>query len=214
MPTGPRFAWTRWHRPGMTTWVGSDLRAHRLDIVAVGIDQERGVIGRAVVGARAGAAIVAPAGLQALAVEFRDRRMIGGAERDMRAFALQTLVKIEPERRRALGPKAGAALVLRAQDVTEWRQRRIIEADAGVEIADLEADMVVHDDLHDIALTARGSWTSSSQLRPGRSWKILRCPLLSPFLSPLEACRNFSGGTPAARWKVRTKLDRSLKPTS
>jgi hypothetical protein len=35
------------------------LRANRLDIVAVGIDQEGGEIGRAVIGARAGSAIVA-----------------------------------------------------------------------------------------------------------------------------------------------------------
>src|SRR5258706_13177349 len=40
------------------------LRAHGLDIVAVGIDQERGEIARAVIGPRAGAAIVAPSGLQ------------------------------------------------------------------------------------------------------------------------------------------------------
>ena len=43
---------------------GEQLRAHRLDIVAVGVDQERGVIGRAVIVARARAAIVAAAGLR------------------------------------------------------------------------------------------------------------------------------------------------------
>jgi hypothetical protein len=40
-----------------------DLRANRLDIVAVGIDQERREIGRAVVRARTGGAVVAAAGL-------------------------------------------------------------------------------------------------------------------------------------------------------
>ena len=44
--------------------VENALRANRLDIVAVGIDQERRVIGRAVIGARTGGAIVAAAGLQ------------------------------------------------------------------------------------------------------------------------------------------------------
>ena len=59
------------------------LRTNRLDIVAVGIDQERGVIGRAVIGARPGAAIVATAGFQAFGVELLDRGVIPGAERDM-----------------------------------------------------------------------------------------------------------------------------------
>src|SRR5882724_10795738 len=59
-------------------------RAHRLDIVAVGVDQKRRVISRAVIRARSGAAIVAAAGLQALGMELLDRRMIVGAERDMR----------------------------------------------------------------------------------------------------------------------------------
>src|SRR5947199_8289571 len=41
---------------------------HRLDIVAVGVDQERGEIGRAVVGPRSRAAIVAAAGFHAFGV--------------------------------------------------------------------------------------------------------------------------------------------------
>ena len=69
------------------------LRANRLDIVAVGIDQERGEIGRAVIGARAGAAIVAAAGLQPLGVEFLDRGVVGRAERDMGAGAGQPLCR-------------------------------------------------------------------------------------------------------------------------
>ena len=60
-------------------------RTNRLDVVAVGIDQERREIGRAVVGARAGAAIVVAAGLQSLAVEFLDRGVIGGTECDVGA---------------------------------------------------------------------------------------------------------------------------------
>ena len=60
------------------------LRTNRLDIVAVGINEKRCVISRAVVGARSGAAIVAAAGFQAFGVKLLDRRMILGAERDMR----------------------------------------------------------------------------------------------------------------------------------
>src|SRR5580704_2971241 len=81
----------------------ANSRTNGLDIVAVGIDQERGEIGRAVIGPRAGPAIVAAAGLDALAVEFLDRSMIRRAERDMGAGgALKTLVQIEPERGLAL----------------------------------------------------------------------------------------------------------------
>src|SRR5579863_8545366 len=70
------------------------LGADRLDIVAVGIDQERGKIGRAVILARARCAIVAASGLQPLAMEFFDRGVIGRAERDMRAGSRRFLVKI------------------------------------------------------------------------------------------------------------------------
>ena len=77
------------------------LGTHRLDIVAVGIDQERGMVGRAVIGARAGRAVVAAAGLDAFGVEFPDRGVIRSAERDMRARALQPLEdRVGAERRR------------------------------------------------------------------------------------------------------------------
>src|SRR6266851_927661 len=78
--------------------VRSLLRANRLDVVAVGINQERRIIGRAVVGPRAGAAIVAAAGLDAVRVEFLDRRVIGRAERDVGARWGRPLVRIKPER--------------------------------------------------------------------------------------------------------------------
>src|SRR3981081_1889208 len=57
------------------------LRANRLDIVAVGIDQERGEVGRAVVGAWPGATVIAASGLHALAGKFLDRRVTGRPER-------------------------------------------------------------------------------------------------------------------------------------
>src|SRR5689334_20283635 len=84
-------------------------RANRLDIVAVGIDQERRVIGRAVILARTGAAIVAAAGLEALAVKAFHGVMILGAERDVDAVGLAALGEMQPERRRTLRPEAGIA---------------------------------------------------------------------------------------------------------
>src|SRR3954465_13849733 len=82
-------------------------RANRLDIVAIGIDQKRRVVSRAVILARAGAAIVATAALQALAMECLDRIMIPSAKRDMRAIGLPPLVQVQPQRRRALRSEAG-----------------------------------------------------------------------------------------------------------
>src|SRR5260370_289702 len=98
------------------------LPAHRLDIVAVGVDQERGEIARAVIGARPGAAIVAASGLQSVGVEFPDRWVVGRAERDVGAGKGWPLVRIEPERRLALGPKTRAGSVARTQHVSERRQ--------------------------------------------------------------------------------------------
>src|SRR5262249_45968263 len=90
--------------PGMTKGKGRrrTSRTHRLDIVAVGIEQERGVVGRAVVVPMSGSAIVAAAGFQALGMEFSDRGMVGCAKGDMRAAILQALLQIEPQRRLAL----------------------------------------------------------------------------------------------------------------
>src|ERR1700731_1183535 len=93
---------------GMTACARLTLRANRLDIVAVGIDQERRKIGRAVVGPRAGATIVAATGLDAVWVKFPDRRVMGCAERDVGPRRSRPLVGIKPERRLALGPKARA----------------------------------------------------------------------------------------------------------
>ncbi len=50
----------------------------------------------------------------------------------------------------------------------------------------------------------KGGHRSEEAVR--RSWKILR--------SPFAALRKPRGDTPAARWKVRTKFERSPKPTS
>src|SRR6202045_1717171 len=122
---------------GMTACTRLRLRANRLDIVAVGIDQERRIIGRAVVGPWAGASIVAASGLDAVSVKLPDRRVIGRAERDVGACRGRPVVGIKPERRLTLGPKAGARVIARTQDISERGERRRIETHAGVEILNL-----------------------------------------------------------------------------
>ena len=74
-----------------------------------------------------------------------DRGVVGGAERDMGAGIGLALVKMQPQRRFALGAKARAAVVARAQYIAERRQRRGVEAHAGVEIANAQTDMIVHE---------------------------------------------------------------------
>src|SRR5882757_2281920 len=86
---------------------------HRFDIVAVGVDQERGKIGRAVILAMTRLAIVAAAGLQARGVKLLDRGMVRRAEGDMGAAIGLALVQMQPERGLALGAKTGAGIVAR-----------------------------------------------------------------------------------------------------
>src|SRR6185437_11567965 len=113
-------------------WVTPGSGADRLDIVAVGVDQKGGIIGRAVIGARTGTAVIAAAGLQAVGMKALDRGMIGRAERDMRARAAALFGNIEPQRRLARRSKTRAAVVARAQHMAERRQSRRIEAHTGV----------------------------------------------------------------------------------
>src|SRR5947209_11131864 len=143
------------HKKGLDCFVAAllamTLRAHRLDIVAVGVEQEGGEIARAVVLARTRAAIVAAAGLQALGVKFLDRIMVGRAEGDVGACTVAVLAGVEPQRRFALGPKACAAVVARAQHIAQGFQGGFVETHAGVELFDLQSDVVVHGDLRSSA---------------------------------------------------------------
>src|SRR5262249_55806340 len=110
-------------------------RTNRLDVVAVGVDQKRSIVGRAVIGARTGGAIVAAAGLHALGMELPDRGLIWCAERDMGAGVVWALVQMKPQSGLALGTKACAICVLRAQDKAKWRECRRIKTHGGVEVA-------------------------------------------------------------------------------
>ena len=142
------------------------------------------------------------------AVKLLDRGVVGRAERDMRAGAGRSLVQMQPERR----------LALRAQ--SPRRNRRASTAHSRAAPAPPCRSARWRRDRRRVNPMWSYMMFSSSEARrrrarpgaslasagPSRSWKILR--------SPREAWRNFSGEAPAARWKVRTKLERSPKPTS
>src|SRR6266700_3986791 len=97
----------------------ASLRTHRLDIVPIGIDQERREISRAVILAMTRRAIVTTAGLQAFGVKPLDRGMVGRAEGDVGAVSGFVFVQMQPECGLALRPKARAIVVARTQHVTE-----------------------------------------------------------------------------------------------
>jgi hypothetical protein len=118
---------------------------------------------RRIIGARSGGAVVAAARFHPLGVKFPYRGVIGRAECDVRAGAGWPLVQIQPKRRLALGSEARTTRVARAQDIAEWRQRRDIEIDALVEVADFDSNVVVHGDLQsiDTGSAPREGWRSS-----------------------------------------------------
>src|SRR6185436_17815883 len=68
----------------------------RLDVVAIGVEQERGVVVRAVFAAQARLAVVATPVLQPLRVESRHRVAIAGNERQVRARADRAGMRIQP----------------------------------------------------------------------------------------------------------------------
>src|SRR5262249_55992214 len=98
--------------------------AHGLNVVAVGIDQERREIGRPVVGAQPRRAVVAPARGETLLVEALHRRAIRRAEREVRAALTRARRLREPEPRAACRAEAPARRVARRLPVPPPPQRR------------------------------------------------------------------------------------------
>ena len=59
----------------------------------------------------------------------------------------RAVAAVEPERRLARRAEPRARLVARAERVPERRERRLVEADARVDVLHLQSDVVVHGDL-------------------------------------------------------------------
>src|SRR5262249_57818482 len=120
------------------------LHADCLDVVAVRVREERGVVLRAVVRAHARRSVVLAACGEAALVEGVDAGAARRTERHVRARALRILRGVEPERRLALRAEARARGVARAALEAERLERARVEAHALVEIPDLETDVIVH----------------------------------------------------------------------
>src|SRR6185437_6810973 len=169
------------------------LHTHRLDIVAVGVEQERGVIGRAVIMPVASGAVVAAAGLQSLGMGFLDRGMVLCAEGDMGAGVLETLVQMQPQRRLTLRPEARTIVVFRAEYIAERRQRRGVEAHGGIEVTDFQSDMVVHDALRSARVKPRDLEISYSMQGDAFLENLALAPGVLPELERGHARRAMEG---------------------
>src|SRR6202011_3276701 len=115
--------------------------------VAVRIEKERSVVARAVVRPYARCPVVASAGGQPLRVEAIHGRPVGGTKSDVGADGGGALIRVEPQTRLARRAEAGVTVAAGVELGTERSQRAAVEADTGLEVPDLQADMVEHRDL-------------------------------------------------------------------
>src|SRR5215469_1242481 len=91
--------------------IAASVQVHGLHVVAVGVEQERGVIVRTVVLAHAGGAVVAATCLEPFAMERIDRGTARGGERDVHQRMRQLRIRIQPQRIGSLGPERPARFV-------------------------------------------------------------------------------------------------------
>src|SRR5512133_207712 len=112
-----------------------------LDVVAVGVEDERSVVVLGVLRPDTRRPVVLAARIEGGAVEPRHRipllRLEGNVGRPTGGRRA-----VEPQRRLAARTEAGAAAVARAEHVAERRERRLVEPDAAIEILHLETDVV------------------------------------------------------------------------
>src|SRR5690242_14761768 len=119
------------------------LQADRLDVVAVGIHDEGGVVIRAVVLADARASVVAATGVERRLVEGFDSGTGGRRERDVQGGLVRMALR-DPERRSVLGAEPGSLVGFVEHLVPERGEGALEELPAPCCILDLERDVVVH----------------------------------------------------------------------
>src|SRR5262249_38421970 len=156
---------------------------HRLDPIAVGIDDEGGVVVGVIFGTKAGLTVVAAAGGERRRVERVDRATERRAEADVAVERGAVPVVRDPERQRLLlermrlaAPVAGGGLDIEHPPGAGRGQCRVIEGAASREIAHPDRDMVDH----------RPNGLPPPGMRPGSPWRI------SPFFPSFCAFRIMS----------------------
>src|SRR6266567_2981435 len=125
--------------------------SHRLDQVAVGIDDEGGVVLRVILGPETRLAVVASPGSERRRVEAINRGAEGRAEADVAVERGAIGVVRDPkrqglllERMRLAAAVAGSVLDVEHAAIAKRRQDRIVEGTAPREVANADRDVVDH----------------------------------------------------------------------
>src|SRR3954471_19487097 len=118
----------------------SAIVVHHLDVVAVRVEDEGGVVARVVHGALAGGPVVAVAGLERRPVEVLHGPIVVGAERQVQVLRRRTVVDERERRVRASEVREAVALVV------EWmaapRRDELVEARRLADVRDPDPEMV------------------------------------------------------------------------
>ena len=118
--------------------------ADRLDVVAIRIDQKRGVVVGSIVCSDARTSLVSPAGLQSDFMKPVNGSAFRRSERHVDSRTGFPLGEVDPKARLTGRTKACAGFVLGVEDVSEDSQNSAIEANAGLDGNNLQANVVVH----------------------------------------------------------------------
>lgn len=122
--------------------------ADRLDVVAVGVEDEGAVVVGVIVGAQAGSPVLGAAGGERGGVEGIDFVGRAGGEGEVDAADRGTAAGGEPKEGLATSLRFGAeaehSLELHHRADPEWGQGRFVESAAAFQVADLETGVVEH----------------------------------------------------------------------
>ena len=131
----------------ITVGAASRLADHRLDVVAVGIEHETGVVVFAIIRARAWRAIVFRAGLDCGAVECIDFEYVFYSEGDMQMDERRLLARRLDLEQAAIADIEGPehALLAEGEAVSQRRKSPFVEELAPSEVAHFDGDVVDHD---------------------------------------------------------------------
>src|SRR2546430_4825659 len=129
-------------------WVQGRLllraQADGLDVVAVGVEDERRIVSLAVARPRPRFSVVLPARGESCRMEPLDRRPVPGLEGEVERRARPSDAEPELGRARPAEPGRSRLIVVRLEAVPERLEGRAIEADAPGEIRDRQSDVIEH----------------------------------------------------------------------
>src|SRR6267142_3550129 len=140
---GPRRCASAPERTSSALRKGYSPLADRLDVVAVGVEDEGGVVVRPVVVADSRGSVVPSPRVQRRLVKCVDAGAVGGGERQVQRRLVRPPLRY-PERRRVLGRESRTPLGLVDHLVAERREGPLEEPPAPRPLLDFERNVVVH----------------------------------------------------------------------